>query len=1232
MNMTTFLARVLATCALVALAACGGEETTTNPPPDTTAPTVPAGLTATGSTMSTITLAWTASTDAGGSGVHEYLVRRNGTLVAVVTTTSHTDSGLAAGSTYSYTVAARDNADNTSVDCAPLTASTLAAADTTAPSVPAGLTATATTSSTVALSWTASTDNAGGSGVKEYVVQRNGTQIEVVTTTSFVDSGLTANTAYSYAVAARDFSGNSSAFSAAQQATTPATADTTAPSVPTGLVATPSATAVALQWSASTDTGGAGLKDYLVRRDGVQIAVVAAPAITYNDAGRAPGTYSYTVAARDNANNPSAFSAAVSATVATPDTVAPSVPTGLSATPSGTAVALQWSASSDMGGSGLKEYVVRRNGVEIALVTAPTVTYNDTGRAPGTYSYTIAARDNANNRSAFSTAVSATVTGTDTTPPSVPNGLAATASGTTVALQWSASTDTGSSGLKEYVVRRNGTQIAVVTAPTVVYNDTGRPPGTYSYDVAARDNASNLSNFSAAVSATVTATTTGLDARLPNTSCVAPARPTSTTGVTLTRVFPDLTFNEPVGLVQAPGDNSRWFVVERAGLIRTFPNTPGATSADVTVFLDLRARITSYAFGSGGEVEAGLLGLAFHPQYATNGKFYAYYSGDKSIDPPDDSDGYRWGNRVSEFTSPNRISASATSERLLFRAYKLHPNHNGGQLAFGPDGYLYAGLGDGGGSDDPDGNGQNRNNLFAKILRIDVDNGSPYGIPAGNPYAANSRCSVSYTPPRSSAPRTTPCPEIYAYGLRNPWRFSFDRAMSSPDMWVADVGQGGFEEIDRITTPGGNYGWNIREGSVCRGGGTNCPTESNGAPLVPPVQDVPRDESSAIIGGFVYRGSAMTGMQGQYLYADFSTGRVYALTSNGIGGYASRLIASGSRPISTFGQDANGEIYVVDFGGGGIYRLSQAGGGTSTIPNNLSATGCVVASNPSQPASGMVPYAPNAPFWSDGAVKDRWIGLPDGQSITIGGDGDWIFPNGTVLMKNFRLNNLLVETRLFMRHPDGEWAGYTYQWNTAQTDATRVEGGATATWGTQQWIYPSEAECLQCHTSAAGGSLSPETGQLNGDFLYSSTGRTANQITTLKHIGFLSSSTPDPSTLARLPTPLDAATGTLNERARAWLHTNCSSCHRPGGGTNVSMDLRYTTSMANTATCNALPSNGDLGIAGARRLLPGDPAHSLIYLRLNRRDAQQMPPIGSNRVDTEGAALIESWILQNAGC
>jgi uncharacterized repeat protein (TIGR03806 family) len=283
-----------------------------------------------------------------------------------------------------------------------------------------------------------------------------------------------------------------------------------------------------------------------------------------------------------------------------------------------------------------------------------------------------------------------------------------------------------------------------------------------------------------------------------------------------------------------------------------------------------------------------------------------------------------------------------------------------------------------------------------------------------------------------------------------------------------------------------------------------------------------------------------------------------------------------------------------------------------------------------QPASGVIPYAPSAPFFSDDAVKTRWLALPDGQRIVVENDGDFTFPDGSVLMKNFRLGATLIETRLFMRHNDGTWAGYTYEWNTQGTDATRVIGGKSVTINGQTWDFPSEAQCLQCHTEAAGRTLGLEIGALNSDFGYP-TGRTANQLTTLNSIGTLTPAlTQSPAQLAAIPDP--AGAGPLEQRARAWLHSNCAYCHRPGGPTPANLDLRFTTALNATSTCNVAPSLGDLGIANARLIAPGSAATSIVVNRANRRDSNGMPPLATHRVDTDGVALLTQWVNSLTGC
>jgi uncharacterized repeat protein (TIGR03806 family) len=398
-----------------------------------------------------------------------------------------------------------------------------------------------------------------------------------------------------------------------------------------------------------------------------------------------------------------------------------------------------------------------------------------------------------------------------------------------------------------------------------------------------------------------------------------------------------------------------------------------------------------------------------------------------------------------------------------------------------------------------------------------------------------------------------------------------------------------------------------------------------------PVAEYSHTLGFAIIGGYVYRGTAIPGLVGRYLFADSVSGLIWDIpndtppTMTMTGGFESGLV------MSSFAEGHDGELYVLSLRGD-IQRITGAsGGGGAGVATQLSDTGCVDASNATRPASGLIPYAPSAPFWSDGALKERWIGLPNGQNITVGADGDWDFPNGTVLMKNFRRDSRLIETRLFMRHPDGVWAGYSYEWNTQGTDARLVRGGKRVTIGGQPWIYPSEAQCLQCHTEAAGRSLGLETRQLAFNITYPQTGRDAHQLVTLDAINTLTPRIANPTDEIPYPNPTGTA-GTLTERARAYLHTNCSQCHHPGGPTTANMDLRYSTALTNTNACDVAPGLGDLGITNARLIAPGAAARSVLVARMSRRDANGMPPVGSAQVDTAGAALLTEWVNSLASC
>jgi uncharacterized repeat protein (TIGR03806 family) len=803
----------------------------------------------------------------------------------------------------------------------------------------------------------------------------------------------------------------------------------------------------------------------------------------------------------------------------------------------------------------------------------------------------------------------------DTTAPSVPAGVTATAqSSTQIQITWTASTDAGT-GVAGYRVFRDAGATPIATVTTTTYTDTGLTASTnYSYTVRAFDGATpaNVSATSTASNATTNAPptgTSGLDARPANASCLAGDPPAPSVPIATQRVFPNLpNFTQPIAMLQEPGNNARWYIVQKTGQVLVFNNTAGVTTT--RTFIDVSSRLNSDPSSSNDE--RGLLGMAFHPNYPTDPRIYLFYTAtDTTLGLVD---------RVSEFrTLDAGQTASLGSEFQLLNVDDPEDNHNGGNIAFGPDGSLYIGIGDGGGGGDGHGsigNGQRLTTLLGKMLRINVPTaGAPYTIPASNPFATNARC--------TGGTGAANCPEIFAYGFRNPWRWSFDRG--SGQLWLNDVGQSALEEVDLVTL-GGNYGWRCFEGT----NNFNGTCGPNAASSIPPVAQYGRTLGFSTTGGYVYRGTAIPFLVGRYVFADFGTGNIWNIsrgTTPTLTVTAAMAIDT-SLNISSFGQDLDGELYVVNLGGT-LFRIVSATGTGRQIPLQLSDTGCVSAANPQQPASGLIPYAPTAPFFSDGAVKTRWLALPDGQRITVGGDNALQFPSGSVLVKNFALGGQLVETRLFMRHNDGNWAGYTYEWNAGHTEATRVQGGKTVTVSGQTWDFPSEDQCLQCHNTAAGRSLGLEIGTLNGDFGYP-TGRTANQLTTLNFIDTLTPAlTQPPSALPVIPDP--AGSAPLAQRARAWLHSNCAYCHRPGGPTPVNLDLRYTTTLANTQTCDVVPVT-DLGIANARRIAPGSAARSVVVARVNTTGADAMPPLSRHIIDTAGVNLLTTWVNGLADC
>jgi len=685
----------------------------------------------------------------------------------------------------------------------------------------------------------------------------------------------------------------------------------------------------------------------------------------------------------------------------------------------------------------------------------------------------------------------------------------------------------------------------------------------------------------------------GLDTRPANDSCLAGDRPATATSVAVQEAFPDMPPAAALTkILQAPDEQHRWFYLEQDGRIRTVSTL---NPSQVQTWVDMRERTVVNENG-------GLLSMAFHPGFPAVPQVFVYYT----TGVPG-----ALSTRLSRLTVDDVELPATVAEEVLLTVDVPAEIHYGGDLAFGPDGNLYLGLGDTG----VIATSQTNTMFLGSMLRIDVTTEpSGYSIPDGNPFAGNAKCG-----PNSNA---TECPEIFAWGFRNPWRSSFD---ADGNLWVGDVGFSRREEIN-IVTGGNNYGWPCFEGADAAKVWTYvCPLST--VPT-PPVYEYDRSAGdSAVTGGYSYQGSAIPALAGKYIFGDFVSGRIWSLEPSG-SDYVREELADTDALIVSFAAGNDGEIYFADRFLGRIFKLVGDTGSASenTIAGQLSATGCVAADDPDVAVSGVISYSINAPFWSDGAVKERYLAIPDGTTININGEDDWVFPEGSVLMKSFRRNNRLIETRLLMRHTDGSWAGYTYEWDEAQSDATRVVGGKTTLVEGEPWIFPSEGQCMVCHTAAAGFSLGLETAQLNREHVYAGSAEPllADQLLTLDHIGMFAAPLPDRAVLPALPDP--GGNAPIGERARAWLHSNCAQCHQPDGPTPSSMDLRYSTPLSATKACNAVPQSGDLGIDAALLIAPGAAERSVLLERISRRDSAAMPPLGSAVADNAGISLLTEWI------
>jgi uncharacterized repeat protein (TIGR03806 family) len=684
--------------------------------------------------------------------------------------------------------------------------------------------------------------------------------------------------------------------------------------------------------------------------------------------------------------------------------------------------------------------------------------------------------------------------------------------------------------------------------------------------------------------------------RVPVTTLTFPPDNPHRTPLRTQRAFPHIEFDEPLFLTAPPDGTDRIVILEKKGRILVFPNSDETPQAKV--FLDLSARID-------WQIESGLLGLAFDPKFSENRRFYVYYTAAKPF-------------RVvlSSFLvredDPNSVDPA--TEKILFEFPKEAVVHHAGMLAFGPDGMLYVAVGDGA-TKQGNTNAQDLTTLPGKLLRIDPSGGTPYAIPRDNPFVG-----------KGGGVRE----EIWAYGLRNPWRFSFD---PQGRIWLGDVGENTTEEVNLVTR-GANLGWRAFEGRQ--------PFIADQAiersQVTFSIYEYTHIMGGSVIGGYVSRGTRLPTLRDAYIYGDGNLGRVWAMRYDGQKVVSNDEVAF-VPTLSSFGEDAHGELYALGLDGR-IYRFEETAALTMThpFPMRLSQTGLFRDTAQLAAAPGVVEYAINAPGYNDGATARHWIALPGNERVTFHAKEPWQFPGGTVLVQHLEIATTQrpaqrLETRVLVQEQSG-WAGYTYKWNDAQTDADLLVGSRmeklvvpkNAFGGTRErdYLYPSSTDCLRCHGSANLGALSVTTRQLNRTVQF--TDGPENQLQRWEKISLLTGPIGEPTQLASLPNPRDTSLP-RPPRARAYLDTNCSFCHHPGGAAQLGIDMRFDTPLELTNMVNVHPVRGSQ-TENARFLVitPGKRRESMLRHRMLWDNVRRMPPISSGVRDPLAESLIGKWI------
>ena len=740
--------------------------------------------------------------------------------------------------------------------------------------------------------------------------------------------------------------------------------------------------------------------------------------------------------------------------------------------------------------------------------------------------------------------------------------------------------------------------------------------------------------------------------RLPQNQKVFQATPEPPAPFKTVNAFPKLSLKQPVSVVFQPGTNL---------LLASVQEKPYQPCSIIRFEAKADVELTQKLL----ETKDNIYDMTFHPKFLENGYLYVGCNGANA-------DGKKYS-RVVRYTMETKAPHNLNVDSRLVVIEWLSDGHNGSAVAFGKDSMLYVTTGDGTSDSDTWLSGQDLSRPLGKVLRIDVDHpddGKNYSIPKDNPFFGQK--DVTW--------------ETWAYGLRNPWRMHCDA--KTGDIWVGNNGQDLWEQV-YLVKKGDNFGWSVMEGSHP----FYANRKAGPTPFSKPAAEHHHSEARSLTGGIVYHGAKHPELTGHYIYGDYSTGKVWAVRHRAGKVSTPKEIADTSHQIVCFLQDADGDLFVVDHGGT-INRFVpyQAPAGLSPFPKKLSDTGLFASVKGHVTRPELIPYSVNAPFWSDGANKFRFISLPGtddkGNPATIDytNTRGWNFPNGTVIVKSFSLpedeakssDQRWIETRLMVR-TDNEWAGYSYLWNKEQTEAhlvdkegadkefeVRNKDGSTRK---QVWRYPSRAECMVCHTRAANFVLGLCELQMNKQHDYPA-GR-QNQLECLEALGVLKINPGNeykdavrvragadglkdkeldafvngvmntseqrkapasnkmfyesPLKRKHLVNPYDK-TMDLNDRAKSFLHSNCSSCHVEAGGGNAQMNLEFLAKSDKVKIIDEKPHHHTLDLPDARLVAPGEPDRSVLLKRISIVGQGQMPQIGRNRVDQEAVEMIRDWI------